>query len=85
MGDDITANVMTINSVPKQIPYQEELHLRGEIVMPKSVFEKLNQERAANGEALFANPRNAASGSIKQLDTSITASRQLLCYVYDVL
>ena len=84
-GDDITANVMTINSVPKIIPYQEELHLRGEIVMPKSVFEKLNEERAKAGEALFANPRNAASGSIKQLDTSVTASRKLLCYVYDVL
>lgn len=53
--------------------------------MPKSVFEKLNEERAKAGEALFANPRNAASGSIKQLDTSVTASRKLLCYVYDVL
>lgn len=83
--EDITANVATIASVPKTIPYLEEIHFRGEIVMPKSVFERLNVERAKNNEPLFANPRNAASGSIKQLDTSITASRWLVCYVYEIL
>jgi DNA ligase (NAD+) len=84
-GEDITANIQVISSVPKTIPYQEELHLRGEIVMPKSAFERLNAERAKAWELLFANPRNAASGSIKQLDTAITATRGLMCYVYDIL
>lgn len=85
VGEDITANAMVIDSIPKTIPYMDELHLRGEIVMPKSAFEKLNNLKTVAWEPLFANPRNAASGSIKQLDPNITATRGLVCYVYDVL
>lgn len=83
--EDISANVRVIAWVPKTIPHTQEIHLRGEIVMPKSAFEKINAERATSWEPLFANPRNAASWSIKQLDTSVTAKRGLVCYVYDVL
>ncbi len=83
--EDITANVATISSLPKTIPHLQEIHFRGEIVMPKSIFEKINIEKAANNEALFANPRNAASGSIKQLDPTVTANRGLVCYVYEII
>ena len=83
--EDITNNVLQIPSVPKTIPYTEELHLRWEIMMPKSSFEKLNSERASRNEPLFANPRNAASWTMKQLDSSVVAERWLVCYVYDIL
>lgn len=87
VGEDITANVKTILSVPfflkdKTTPL---LRVRGEIVMTKKGFARVNDERQANGDALFANARNATSGSLRQLDTSITAKRGLVCYVYDIL
>lgn len=87
-GDDVTANVRTIRNVPlvltgKHIP--EYLELRGEILMPWDVFENLNQERAAQEEPLFANPRNAASGTLKQLDSRVVASRRLVSYIYYML
>lgn len=85
VGEDITHNVLQIQWVPKSINYTEDLHVRWEIVMPKSAFELLNTERSQQWEPLFANPRNAASGTIKQLDSSIVAQRWLICYVYDVL
>lgn len=85
VGEDITHNVLQIQWVPKIIDYTEELHVRWEIVMPKSAFELLNNERTQQWEPLFANPRNAASGTIKQLDSSIVAQRWLVCYVYDIL
>ena len=87
VGEDITANVKTILSVPFFLADRniELLRVRGEIVMTKKGFTRVNEERQANGDALFANARNATSGSLRQLDTSITAKRGLVCYVYDVL
>ncbi|MGN1344487.1 MAG: NAD-dependent DNA ligase LigA [Traorella sp.] len=82
VGEDVTHNVKTIQSVPKQIPYKEDLEVRGEVIMPKEVFEKLNEERKANHEEPFANPRNAAAGSIRQLDSNIAKKRQLDAYWY---
>lgn len=83
--EDITINARMIKWVPHSIPYQWSLTLRWEIIMPKSAFEQLNQKRSTNGEELFANTRNAAAGSIKQLDPAITAERGLLCYVYEIV
>lgn len=84
-GDDVTANVKTIRSVPLKLMgdnYPELFEIRGEILMPWPVFEKLNKEREEQEEPLFANPRNAASGTLKQLNPSIVASRQLDAYLY---
>ena len=82
VGEDVTSNVKTISSLPMQIDYQGDLEIRGEVIMPKNVFEKLNEERKANGEEEFANPRNAAAGSIRQLDSSIAKKRKLDAYWY---
>ena len=87
-GDDITANVRTIRSIPLKLrgnDYPAEFEMRGEIVMPWSVFEQLNKERAEQEEALFANPRNAGSGTLKQQDPKIVASRKLDSYLYFML
>lgn len=81
-GEDITHNVETIKSVPLTIDFNEYLEVRGEIYMPKKSFEKLNEEREKNGESLFANPRNAAAGSIRQLDSTIAAKRNLSTFIY---
>jgi len=83
-GEDITVNVKTIRSVPLSIEHKEKIEIRGEIVIFKNEFEKINQERLKNGEALFANPRNAAAGSLRQLDSSITASRNLVFLPYGI-
>lgn len=87
-GDDVTANVRTIRSIPLRLrgsDYPSEFEIRGEILMPWSVFEDLNKERAAQEEALFANPRNAGSGTLKQQDPKIVASRKLDSYLYYML
>ncbi len=81
-GEDVSSNVRTIRSIPMEIDYQGRLDVRGEIYMPKDVFEKLNKEREKNGEALFANPRNGAAGSIRQLDSAVAAKRGLQGYWY---
>ncbi|MFW5756620.1 MAG: NAD-dependent DNA ligase LigA [Tangfeifania sp.] len=84
-GDDVTNNVRTIRSVPLTLRgngYPESFEIRGEIVMPFSVFEELNNQREEKGEALFANPRNAAAGTLKMQDPSIVASRKLDAYFY---
>lgn len=81
-GEDITHNVETIKSVPLTIDFKEYLEVRGEIYMPKKSFTKLNEEREKNGEGLFANPRNAAAGSIRQLDSAIAAKRNLSTFIY---
>lgn len=83
-GDDVTANVRTIRTVPLQLrgDYPEEFEIRGEILMPFSVFNRLNQERAEAGEPLFANPRNAAAGTLKLQNSSLVAKRHLDCYLY---
>lgn len=86
-GDDVTANVRTIRSVPLKLKgdYPPLFEIRGEIVMPFSVFDHLNQERASQGEQLFANPRNAASGTLKIQNSSVVAARKLDAYFYYVL
>ena len=81
-GEDITHNVMTIKSVPLEIDFREYLEVRGEIYMPKKSFLELNKERKKNNENLFANPRNAAAGSVRQLDSSIAAKRNLSTFIY---
>jgi DNA ligase (NAD+) len=84
VGEDVTNNVKTIHSIPMQIQYNELIEIRGEIVIKKSDFEKINQTRLKNDEAPFANPRNAAAGSLRQLDPSITAQRKLFFYPWGV-
>ncbi|GAB6121772.1 NAD-dependent DNA ligase LigA [Dysgonomonas termitidis] len=87
-GDDVTANVRTIRSIPLRLrgnDYPAEFEIRGEILMPWSVFEDLNKERAEQEEALFANPRNAGSGTLKQQDPKIVATRKLDSYLYFML
>lgn len=84
VGELITQNVKTIRSVPLTIEHKEKIEIRGEVVIYKDEFEKINQARVKNSEAVFANPRNAAAGSLRQLDSSITASRGLVFLPYGV-
>ena len=87
-GDDVTANVKTIKSIPLKLQgndFPKEFEMRGEIVLPHKVFDKLNKERIANGDTAFANPRNAASGSLKLINSTEVAKRNLDCYVYYML
>lgn len=84
VGEDVTENVKTIRSIPMVIPFKEELEVRGEVYMPISSFMKLNEKQAEAGKPLFANPRNAAAGSIRQLDSKIAASRNLEAIWYYV-
>ena len=82
-GEDITQNVRTIFSIPLTLPEPLTLTVRGEVYMPRAVFERINQKREANGEALMANPRNAAAGSLRQLDPQVTASRALDIFIFN--
>lgn len=84
VGENITANVMTIADIPKTIPYKGTIEIRGEIYMVISEFNILNEERELAGEPIFANPRNAAAGSVRQLDPNITAKRPLHFFAYAV-
>ena len=87
-GDDVTQNVRTIRAIPLVLPgtgYPHEFEIRGEILMPWASFERLNKEREAAEEPLFANPRNAASGTLKSLDSRVVAARQLDAYLYYLL
>jgi DNA ligase (NAD+) len=84
VGEDVTQNVKTIRSVPLAIDYDARIELRGEVVIFKEEFEQINRERAEAGEALFANPRNAAAGSLRQLDPKITAARNLVFMPYGI-
>ena len=85
-GDDITTNAKTIRSIPLRLKQwnsmPKEFEVRGEVFMPRKVFEALNEEKAFRGEALLANPRNTASGTLKMQDSSIVAKRKLDCYLY---
>jgi DNA ligase (NAD+) len=81
-GELITQNVKTIRSIPLTIEHKELIEIRGEVVIFKDEFDKINTDRLQNGEAVFANPRNAAAGSLRQLDPSITASRNLVFLPY---
>ena len=85
VGEDVTENLRTIRSIPLRIPdAPPRLIVRGEVFMPKKVFHALNEEREHRGEALFANPRNAAAGSMRQLDPKIAASRKLDILVFNI-
>jgi len=81
-GDDITANARTVRVLPLLISYREKLEVRGEIFMARNDFERINKERALSGEPLFANPRNAAAGTLKHLDPQEVARRNLRLFVY---
>jgi len=84
VGEDVTQNAKTIPSIPLGIDYKGLIEIRGEVVIKKDDFEKLNQERVNKGETPFANPRNAAAGSLRQLDPKITAKRKLFFYPWGV-
>ena len=79
-GEEVTDNVKTIRSVPLTIAYEGLIEIRGEVLIKKDDFEAINAQRLTDGEALFANPRNAAAGSLRQLDSSVTAKRKLVFY-----
>jgi DNA ligase (NAD+) len=85
-GEEVTANVKTIRSIPLTLKgnYPLDFDIRGEIIFPLDAFKKLNEEREQNGEALFANPRNTASGTLKMQDSSIVAKRGLDCFLYQL-
>lgn len=81
-GEEITQNLKTVKAIPLKLFKPKTLEVRGEIYMPKSSFEKLNEDALASGDKIFANPRNAASGSLRQLDSTITAKRDLSMFTY---
>lgn len=86
VGEDVTANVRTIRSIPLRLKEPvKRLEVRGEIYMPKSSFLRLNEMREDQGEKIFANPRNAAAGSLRQLDPNITAKRDLAAFFYEII
>ncbi|WP_434329407.1 NAD-dependent DNA ligase LigA [Mycoplasma capricolum subsp. capricolum] len=82
IGEDVTTNVRTIKSIPLKISKKERVEVRGEIYLSKAEFEKINQKRLLNNEDLFINPRNAAAGTLRQLDSKIVASRNLDAFLY---
>ena len=85
VGEDVTENIRTIKSIPMTLPDKlPRLIVRGEVFMPKNVFHKLNRQREENGEPLFANPRNAAAGSLRQLDPKVCAKRLLDIRVFNL-
>lgn len=84
VGEDVTENLKTIKTIPKEIKDKINITVRGEVFIAKEEFEKLNQEREKNEEELFANARNAAAGSLRQLDSSITEKRPLDIYIFNV-
>ena len=84
-GEEITQNLKTIKAIPLKLKDNVSLDVRGEIYMPKSSFEKLNAENSKKGERLFANPRNAAAGSLRQLDSTVTAKRDLSMFTYTLV
>ena len=85
VGENVTENIKTIFSIPKTLKTKKSFEVRGEVYLPKKSFELLNKEREENNEVLFANPRNAAAGSIRQLDSRITAKRRLSAFIYSVV
>src|SRR5262245_37938666 len=91
IGEDVTQNARTIRSVPLKLKVAKgkaltgEIEVRGEVFIPRDVFEKTNAEREEQGEPRFANPRNAASGAIRQLDSRLVARRKLDMFAYDLL
>ena len=84
-GEDISVNLRTVKGLPTTIPYEKPLTLRGEIVIFRRDLDRINQQRLAAGESTFANPRNAAAGSLRMLDPRIVAQRQLRCFIWQVV
>jgi DNA ligase (NAD+) len=84
VGEDVTNNVQTIESIPLKLKEPVSIIVEGEVWMSKTVFDKLNRERKKKGEELFANPRNVAAGSVRQLDPAITRGRKLNSFIYDI-
>jgi DNA ligase (NAD+) len=85
VGEDVTPNIMTITSLPKTLDYKGELSVRGEVFISKNEFEKINSAQIALNKPVYANPRNTAAGSLRQLDPSITASRNLDAFLYSLI
>lgn len=85
VGENVTENIKTIFSIPKTLKTKKSFEVRGEVYLPKKSFELLNKECEENNEVLFANPRNAAAGSLRQLDSKITAKRRLSAFIYSVV
>lgn len=85
LGEDVTANVLTIADVPQTLPRPLTIEVRGECYMPKAAFAQLNADQEVEGKAPFANPRNAAAGSLRQLDAAVTKRRQLATFMYTVV
>lgn len=85
VGEDVTANLKTIKAIPQQLSEPIDLEVRGECYMPKASFAKLNEQRDREGQPVFANPRNAAAGSLRQLDVKITAQRNLDTFMYTII
>ena len=85
VGEDVTENIKTIFSIPKVLKDNRTFEVRGEVYLPRKSFELLNSERENNNEVLFANPRNAAAGSLRQLDSKITAKRRLSAFIYSIV
>jgi DNA ligase (NAD+) len=86
VGEDVTANIRTVKSIPLRLRENvPRLEVRGEVYMPKGEFLRLNQDKEEKGERVFANPRNAAAGSLRQLDPGITAQRALSAFIYDII
>lgn len=84
-GEDVTDNIYQIKNIPKILKKDIDIEVRGEIIFPISEFNRINKDREANGEEVFSNPRNAASGTIRQLDSKIVANRNLACFLYYVV
>ena len=84
VGEDVTENLKTIKTIPEELPEKINITVRGEVFISKKEFEKMNQEREENEEELFANARNAAAGSLRQLDSNITKKRPLDIYIFNV-
>ncbi len=84
VGEDVTINLNTIKSIPKILKDEIDIIVRGEVYLPRAFFEKINEEREVMGEKLFANPRNAAAGSLRQLNPEITAQRNLDIFIFNI-
>ena len=84
VGEDVTSNIRTISSVPLKLEKEIDITVRGEVFMPRASFEALNKKQEAEEKQLFANPRNAAAGSLRQLDSSVTASRNLDIFIFNI-
>jgi len=84
IGEDVTANLRTIRSIPLRIPEQRMVEVRGEVYLPLAGFERVNAERAEAGLPTFMNPRNSAAGSLRQQDPAVTASRPLSIFTYQI-